>query len=331
MQAIVFDGPGQVSVRTLPTPLVAGGEVLVKVHACGICGTDLHAVDGQIPAKFPLVPGHEFAGEVASVGPEVTSLKPGMRVVIDPALSCGHCEFCLDGRSHLCTERGCIGGSAHGAFAEFVSVPYKSIYHIPDHVSYEEAALTEPLSCVTHGLEVLSPKLGDSFLVLGAGTTGLLFVQLALHAGASRVSVVSRSEKRLAVAKQFGASLTTSDLSEAVESYGRYDCVVDVTGVVGILEAALRAVRPGGKLLLFGVAPERDLFSISPYRIYRDEITVVGTMGIHNTFGTARDLIEYGAIDARTMVTHTLKLSEFTRALEIARGGESIKVQIVSE
>ncbi len=332
MKAAVVEAPGRVCVMTVDDPTPGRGEILVRVKACGICGTDVHIVDGEFPAAtLPLVPGHEFAGEIAAIGPEVAGLLVGERVAIDPALWCGACHFCKEGKHHLCSNRGAIGGTADGGFAEYVVVPYQNAYVVPDAMTFPQAALAEPLSCVVHGVDILQPRLGESCLVVGAGTTGLLFVQLLLRAGAAAVDVVNRTASRLERAKKLGARRVGASVSEMREnSPAGYDCVVDATGIPELVEAAFDAVAPGGKLLVFGVSPAAATVRLPPYRIYRDEITVVGSMGIHLGYGPALRLLAEGALDTELMLTHAFDLADFPRALEIVRRGEGIKVQVTT-
>ena len=226
------------------------------------------------------------------MGAGVDGLQTGARVAVDPAVSCGACAFCRTGQRHLCANRGAFGGTADGGFAEYVRVPYENAYLLPDDVTYAEGALVEPVSCVVHGFHVLKPKLGDTFLIVGAGTAGLLFVQLALRGGAAVVDVVNRSEHRRERAQRAGATRVAGSVSEILE-HRWLGCgsVVEATGVSRMIEAAFDAVNQGGKLEVHGVAPAQASVTISPYRLYRDEVTVVGTMGIHYGFAPALDLI----------------------------------------
>jgi 2-desacetyl-2-hydroxyethyl bacteriochlorophyllide A dehydrogenase len=328
--AAVLDAPKSVRLTTREVPTPGDDEIVLRVAACGICGTDIHIVDGEFPVPFPLVPGHEFAGEVIAVGAEVVNVRPGDRVGVDPALSCGHCEFCRRGRRNLCVVRGAIGGTVDGAFAEFVRAPSRNAYVLPSNLAFTDAALIEPVSCVVHGFQMLAPRLGDSFLVFGAGTTGLMFVQLALRSGSSRVAVVNRSEGRLAAPQKLGAHGSTDVRDVLLDEPLGFDCVVDSTGVPSVIEAAVRATKPGGKLLLFGVAPERAAISVSPFRIFRDEITIMGSAGILYAYAPALDLLEAGALDTSMLLTHAYGLAEFETALQTVRDGDGVKVQIVS-
>jgi NADPH2:quinone reductase len=331
MRAAIIDKPGEVRVGTVEDPTPGADQLVVRVGACGVCGTDLHIADGEFPpTPYPIVPGHEFAGEIAAVGPGVTDFREGMRVAVDPSLFCGHCEFCRRNRGNLCQNWGAIGDTVNGAFAEYVAVPAKNAYLLPDNVSLREAALIEPLSCAVHGIRRLAPQLGDTFLIVGAGTMGLLLMQLALRGGASRVAMLDLNARRLEVAEQLGATHTATDIGTLMEREPLgFDCVIDATGVPRAIETAFGAVRRGGKFMIFGVAPGDASISLSPFKIYNDEITIVGTMALLLTFAHAIDMLQSGAVDAQAMLTHGLSLDEFPLALDTVRGGEGVKVQVL--
>jgi len=331
MRAAIIDKPGEVRVGIIEDPTPGDGQLVVRVGACGVCGTDLHIADGEFPpTPYPIVPGHEFAGEVAAVGAGVTDFREGMRVAVDPSLFCGHCEFCRRNRGNLCQNWGAIGDTVNGAFAEYVAVPAKNAYLLPDKISLREAALIEPLSCAVHGIHRLDPRLGDTVLIVGAGTMGLLLLQLALRGGASRVAMLDLNTRRLDVAETLGAARTATEIEALIEHEPLgFDCVIDATGVPRAIETAFGAVRRGGKLMIFGVAPGDASVSLSPFRIYNDEITVVGTMALLFTFAHAIDLLQAGAVDARAMLTHGLSLDEFPVALDTVRSGEGVKVQVL--
>src|SRR6266487_4466112 len=284
MRAVVIDAPGSIRVDSVPDPTPRPDEVLVRVSACGICGTDLHIIDGDSPlARYPLIPGHEFAGEVVALGSDIAqrnggaNITVGSRVAIEPNLYCGYCEFCRTGHENLCLNYSALGVTVNGGFAEYVTVPASKAYVLPENLSFQEAALIEPVSCAVHGMHSLNPKSGDTFLIVGAGTMGLLLLQLAVRGGASRVAVLDLNTQRLARAEQLGAHRTQTDIHKLLEEEPLgFDCVIDVTGVARAMEGAFAAVKRGGKFMVFGVAPQEARMSLSPFRIYNDEITVLG-------------------------------------------------------
>jgi 2-desacetyl-2-hydroxyethyl bacteriochlorophyllide A dehydrogenase len=333
MHAATFDAPGEVRIGEIPDPTPGPDELVVRVGACGICGTDLHIFAGDNPlAHYPVVPGHEFAGEVVALGSRAgqTGITVGRKVAVDPNLNCGYCEQCRAGRQNLCLNYRAIGVSIDGAIAEYVAVPEKKAYLLPDAMSYPDAALIEPIACAVHGMHSINPKSGDTFLVAGAGPMGLMLLQLALRGGASRVSVIDLNARRLALAEQLGAHRTYGTIRSALadEALG-FNCVIDTTGVATVIEQAFGAVKRGGKLMVFGVSPHEARVSLSPFRIYNEEITIVGSMAVQNSFQAALDLIQSGVINARDLLSTPCSLEEFPQALERVRRGEGLKTQII--
>lgn len=339
MRAVIIDAPGKFRVGSVPDPTPQPDELLIRVEACGICGTDLHIIDGDSPlAQYPIVPGHEFAGEVVAVGSDVArrnsngeaSVTVGSRVAVEPNLYCGRCEPCRSGHENLCLNYTALGVTLNGAIAEYVTVPASKAYLLPDTISLREAALIEPVSCAVHGMHVLSPRSGDTFLIVGAGTMGLLLLQLAVRGGASRVAVVDVNAQRLTRAEQLGATRTYTGIQQALEDEPLgFNCVIDATGVAPVIEQAFLAVKRGGKFMIFGVASNEARVSLSPFRIYNDEITIVGSMAVLFSFQAALDLISGGIINTEAMLTAALPLDDFERALSMVRRGEGLKTQIL--
>ena len=225
MQAAIIDAPGNIRVGSIADPMPHPDELLIRVEACGICGTDLHLLDGDSPlARYPLVPGHEFAGEVVALGSNIarqaesgeTNIRVGSRVAVEPNLYCGHCESCRTGHENLCLNYSALGVTTNGAIAEYVVAPASKAYIIPDTLSLREAALVEPVSCAVHGMHSLNPRSGDTFLIVGAGTMGLLLLQLAARGGASRIAVIDLNTQRLKQAEQLGATRTYTGIQQAL-------------------------------------------------------------------------------------------------------------------
>jgi threonine dehydrogenase-like Zn-dependent dehydrogenase len=349
MRALVIEKPGQYAVETVPDPAPGPGEVVVQVGVVGICGTDLHIVAGEFPpTPYPIVPGHEFAGEVVAIGADAgtgggslrhhaaprerhsggaAGLRVGDMVAVDPSLFCGHCHFCAIGRGNLCENWGAIGDTVDGAMADFVKVPAANCHRLPGHVPVAHGALVEPLSCAVHGFDVLPRRLGSHYLIYGAGTMGLLMLQLAIAAGAASVSVVDVNAARLEAARVLGADAAAVAADELDRPEG-WEIVIDCTGAIPAIEDGLSRVRRGGTYQQFGVAAGEARAPISPFRIYHDEITIVGSMAVLHSFGRAVELLGEGVIDADTMITHDFPLTEFDEALQTFRSGAGRKIQI---
>jgi NADPH2:quinone reductase len=337
MRAVIIDKPGEIRVGSVTDPTPGPEDLIIRVGACGICGTDLHIAQGEFPpTPYPIVPGHEFAGEVVAVGTALQrsgaaqKFAVGTRVAVDPSIFCGRCLFCRNGQGNLCQNWNAIGDTVNGAFAEYVAVPVANAYPLPDHVSLREAALIEPVSCAVHGVHRLAPRLGDTMLIVGAGTMGQLLLQLVLRGGASRVAMLDLNTQRLTLAEKLGAYRTAASIDDllAVEPEG-FDCVIDATGVPAAIEGAFKAVKRGGKFMVFGVAPNEAKVALSPFRIYNDEITIVGSMAVLHSYQQAVDLVSGGAINTALMLTEALPLDAFPQALTMVRQGKGIKTQIL--
>jgi 2-desacetyl-2-hydroxyethyl bacteriochlorophyllide A dehydrogenase len=330
VKAVVLKQPGEVEIRDFEDPTPSAGQIVVRVGACGVCGTDLHIADGEFPpTPYPIIPGHEFAGEVVAVGPNVpTSLAAlGDRMAVDPSLFCGYCAPCRAGHGNLCKNWNAIGDTVNGAFAEYVAVPAANAYHLPDSLDYFQGALVEPLSCAVHGMDRIGAVLGQRVLVMGAGTMGLLLQQLLIRAGAAAVAVVDRSPARLEVAALLGAEVVATDADDL--DGATFDVSVDATGAAGAIAAAFDRLARGGRLLVFGVASADAVVALSPFRIYNDELTILGSMAVLHSFTDAVELMAAGVIDTDAFLrTPPRGLEGYEEALMAVRRGEGIKVQV---
>ncbi|HRA46838.1 MAG TPA: zinc-dependent alcohol dehydrogenase family protein [Thermomicrobiales bacterium] len=331
MKAVVVDGPGAFAVRDVPEPKCGPNDVLVQVGACGICGTDIHILDGEFPPTvYPIIIGHEFGGTVVATGAEVSGFKVGDRVGVDPTLNCGACYFCQRGQGNLCERWNAIGvGHANGGFAELVVAPERCVYPLPEAMSFAAAALIEPVSCVVHGFHMLQTKPGESFLIYGAGPMGLQNAQIARFAGARVVAIVDINPARLEIARSFGFTFLGASLDDVRHVAPRgFDNVIEATGRTKVAEMAIDAVIKRGKLLLFGVCPPNERVAYDPFKIYNEEITIMGTMAVLNSYGPAIDFLNAGAIDTDRMVTHTFPIAQFAEAVALVRSGAGLKLQI---
>jgi NADPH2:quinone reductase len=331
VRAAVWEKPRNLKVEDRPDPAPGPEEIVVRVGACGMCGTDVHIAEGEFPpTPYPIVPGHEFAGEVVEVGSEVQDVAVGAHVAVDPSLFCGHCDYCRVQRGNLCRNWNAIGDTVDGAFAELVKAPARNAYELPEGTSMRAGALVEPLACAVHGARRLEVGTGDSVLITGSGTMGLLLLQLLEQGGAASVTVVDRNEKRLEVARSLGAGAVETDVAAtAGEHPDGFDVVVDATGVPAVVQQGIERVRRGGKLMIFGVAPEEARVEISPFRIYNDEITIVGSMAVLYTFVQAIELLRGGTVVTDPLLSHTFPLDGFEDALAAMRAGQGIKVQVL--
>jgi 2-desacetyl-2-hydroxyethyl bacteriochlorophyllide A dehydrogenase len=317
-----------VSVETVPDPSPGRREVVVRVAGCGICGTDLHIADGEFAPTLPVVPGHEFAGQVVALGADVTEVRVGDQVAVDPSLHCGECYYCRRGRGNLCERWAAIGVSTAGGAAEFAVAPVANCVRLPESVTPADAALIEPLSCAVRGFDVLAPQLGDHYLIYGAGTMGLMMMELAKRAGAASVSMVDLNPNRLETAKELACTAAVTSADELDRPRG-WDVVIDCTGVVAAIEDGLSRVGRGGTFQQFGVAGEDASARFSPFRIYNQEIRIVGSMAVLHSFERAAELFADGALRPEVMISHRMGLEEYPQALEQFRAGVGRKIQVV--
>ena len=326
MRAAVISADS-VTVETVPDPAPGPREVVIEVAGCGICGTDLHIAEGEFAPTLPIVPGHEFAGEVVALGADVTELRVGDQVAVDPSLYCHECHYCRIGRGNLCERWGAIGVSVAGGAAEFAVAPVANCVTLPDSVSPADAALIEPLSCAVRGFDVLAPRLADHYLIYGAGTMGLMMMELAKRAGASSVSMVDLNPARLETAKVLGCTASVTSADELDRPRG-WENVIDCTGAVAAIEDGLERVAPGGTFQQFGVTAAGARASFSPYRIYNKEIRIVGSMAVLHSYERAAQLFAEGALRPEVMISDRLPLEQYPAALEQFRNGVGRKIQV---
>jgi 2-desacetyl-2-hydroxyethyl bacteriochlorophyllide A dehydrogenase len=325
MKAVVIAEPGLIEVVATDDPTPGSHEVVVAVAGCGICGTDLHTLDGEAP--LPIVPGHEFAGEIVAVGPDVHELRVGDRVAVDPSLPCGYCYQCRRGRFNLCEHFNAIGVTVPGAAAEFVRAPVQNCVLLPDGIETADAALIEPLACAVRGFDVLSAKLADHILIYGAGTMGLMNLQLAKRAGAATVSLVDTNPQRLRTPIELGCFAAVPNAGELERPRG-WDAVIDCTGVVAAIEDGLRRVAKGGTFLQFGVTAPDATARVDPYRIYHEEITITGSMAVLHSYERAAELFFDGLVDPAVFISDRLSLEDYALAIDRVRRGLGRKILV---
>lgn len=327
MRAAVITAPGAVEVTTVADPTPGPRDVVVAVAACGICGTDLHILEGEFAPTLPVIPGHEFAGEVVALGADVTELAVGDQVAADPSLHCHECRYCRRGRGNLCENFGALGVTTAGGAAEYAVVPVANCFRLPEGVATADAALIEPLSCAVRGFDVLGSHLADDFLIYGAGTMGLMMMELAKRAGAATVSMVDLNPARLETARLLGCDAAVTSADELAAPYG-WGVVIDCTGVVAAIEDGLPRVDRGGTFLQFGVSAEKAEAVFSPYRIYNHEITITGSMAVLHSYERAGALFVSGALRPEVMISDRLPLESYTDALAQFQAGVGRKIVV---
>jgi 2-desacetyl-2-hydroxyethyl bacteriochlorophyllide A dehydrogenase len=328
VRAVVFESAGRLALQERVDPAPGYKEVLIETAAVGMCGTDIHVFDGEFEGTvYPLVPGHEATGTVVALGGGVRSVAVGDHVAVNPSTVCGECEFCLNGKQNLCRSWNGLGVVASdGAAQERFTAPIANVFKLKPETDLFQASLIEPLACAIRGWDVLPRRIGDHVLVYGSGTMGLIMAQLAPRTGAASVCIVDINEQRLHTAAEVGIEhrFTNADHADRKE----WDVVIDCTGNIAAMEDGLPRVKAGGTFQHFGVAPAEAEAKYSPFRIYRDEISIVGTMAVLNSFGRAVEMFEAGALRPEPMVSHSFTLDDYSQALDLFREGKGRKLQI---
>ena len=259
MKCIRILEPNRVEVAEIPVPAPRDDEVLIRVSASGICGTDIHILRGEYMGGYPVIPGHEFAGTIVQTGKAVTRFLTGQRVAVEPNIPCDNCPECLHNRQNFCRNWQAVGVTLPGGMAEYVAVPEKQVFLTGD-LPFEQAAFVEPLSCVLHGLEKLALRPGDAIAILGAGPIGIQLLRAARLLGVTSICVAERNPARLDFARQSGADEALAGLDELRADF--YDAVIDATGAPAVMRRCIDFARPGGKVLWFGVPPTGKEFNL---------------------------------------------------------------------
>ena len=344
MKAGLLRAPNELVLEDVPDPRGEPGDMIVKVRAATVCGTDIRIFRGRKTAgvRYPSVIGHEFAGEVVEA-PSGSGFWRGQRVCVDPAIACGRCTYCKIGAENICENLTAIGYEVDGAFAEYVRIPARAlatgnVHHIPDHLAFEEAALAEPFACVINGQEKVAVGVGDAVVILGAGPIGLLHVKLARLSGARIVIVSEPSAGRREAAQAAGADLTVDPTMEDLPAVVRdatkgvgADVAIVAIGVPALANQALGLVRRRGRVSLFAGFSVGDSAPLDINLIHYSELVLTGSFGLSRShFERALDLITTGRIDVKPFVTHRFALPAIAEALATAEKGAAIKVAILN-
>jgi L-iditol 2-dehydrogenase len=331
MKAAVLYGIGNLRYEEVEIPQLKKGEALIKVRACGICGSDIPRVMEKGTYSFPLIPGHEFSGEVVKIRGKAQGIKEGDRITVFPLIPCYKCPYCKVGRYNLCEDYNYLGSRCNGGFAEYVKAPIENLIKIPQKVSYEEAALTEPASVALHALRRAKMDVGDKIAILGAGPIGVLLAQWARIWGAGEVFLIDIERSKLEVAREYGFTKLVNaternpveEIIEETEGRG-VDIVVEAAGAPITFKESMELARKGGKVIFLGnmrgeVALPEDLIS----SILRKELTLYGTWNSSftplpkNEWATSLQFMEKGKLKVKPLITHRFKLKQAKEAFQM--------------
>lgn len=337
MKAARFYEKGKLVIDEVPVKEPGDHDVVIKIRYCGVCGTDVHIFGGEkgsAEVHPPVILGHELSGDVDRVGKGVTRFKKGDRVSADPNSYCGKCYFCANGKKHLCTDMKGLGTAVDGGFAEYVTVPEETVYPIAEGVSYEAAAMTEPISCCLHGFDMTEVRMGDTVMIVGTGNIGLIMVQLARHAGADKIIAVEpnpvRREKAIHLGADFGIDPMKDDTAKILAEHGivNVDKVIDCAGRTSTAEYAVEFAGRGATVMLFGLTGPDDVMGLKPFTVFQKELTIKGSFVNPDTFERAGRLIGSGIIKTEEMISDIIDLDDIQRVFEERLYAKDGKVMI---
>ena len=324
MKAAVYHGKNDIRVEEVPVREIGADEVLIKVAYCGVCGTDVHiynAEGGAFAVTPPLIPGHEFSGVIEKIGSDVKNLQVGDHVSGDPNIMCGKCYFCRNKLEHFCTNNIGVGTTVDGGFAEFVAMKASHVFAVPKNVDLLYAAMSEPVSCCVHGIDLCQIKAGDTVLVMGGGPIGMIAVQLAKLSGAAKVILSEPVEEKRTLALKLGADLAVNPIAENLDEFlagvtKNVNCVIECVGNVHTQEDAIRVAGKGATVMFFGlVGPDAEI-KVKPDVIFKKELRVTSSFINPYTFYRAVELISSGRLNFDGIITNIVALEELPEVLK---------------
>lgn len=329
MRAVVFTDKNKVRFTDMPDPQPKADEVVIAVKASGICHTDYEVLkDNYGTGAFPVVPGHEYAGVVAETGEGVTQFAISDRVVVDPNLECGICPACKRGWAHLCENLGAYGVTTHGGFAEFSVVKAAAVHPI-GQMSFSQAALAEPMGCVLNGVDAVHAPWMESALIFGAGPMGLLMGMALKTLGMTQIAFCDIAESRLDLAARFGFMAVANGSAELKQWHHQADLVVEATGVPAVAKTMTEYMANGGKGLFFGVCPSEAKVEISPFELFRRQLTLAGSHSLNHNIPRALDVVADLGSSIDDVVSHRLSLEDVSGILSTRPPEGSLKIQAV--
>lgn len=325
MKAAIFSKKHTMDVKDVPYKEPKDNEVLIRVKYCGVCGTDVHIYEGDkgsAEVSGDTVLGHELSGEVVKTGKEVTRVKAGDRVTVDPNSYCGTCYHCTHAKKHLCDNMVGLGTAADGGFAQYLTVPEFLVYKFPDNLTYKEAAMTEPISCCLHGLDLTEVKSGDTVMVVGCGNIGQIMIQLCKNAGAAKIIAVDPIPERLARAKEYGAAVLINPVTDDTDAVLReneivnIDRVIDCAGTVQTADYSIHYAGKGATVMLFGLTAPDDVVEVKPFELFKKELTIRASFVNPDTFSRSISLLENGVVNVDGIITEIIPLDDINTVFE---------------
>lgn len=341
MKAAIFLGKGKIETRELEIPKLRDGEILIKVMACGICGTDVHIYHDAPGATKPTVPvilGHEFAGEVVECASGTTRLKVGDKVTVDPNMYCGNCHHCMNGKKHFCPSMRGIGVNQDGGFESYCAVPEKQAVKLSQDVDYEVGAMAEPVACCLHGIDNIGIEMGETVCVIGGGAIGQIMIQLAKLKGASKVIVSEPVEMRRKLAISLGADAAIDPMAgnlkeqvKAATGKDYTDVVIECVGKPIAVDQGVQIAGKGSRVLLFGVPYPTDKYELPLIDMFQKELTIKGSFVNPDTQYRAVQLINEKRLNLKPLITHRYPVEQLEEAIKKQMANDSVKVVVLPQ
>lgn len=336
MLAAIFQGNKKIEVCEYTLPILGTNELLIKVDSCGVCGTDRHIFSGSAPSSIPVILGHEYSGTIVDLANPSDKFKIGDKVAVDPNIYCGHCYYCRKGSVNFCENLKALGVTLNGGFAEYSIVPASQAYILPEDFDLSIASFAEPLSCCLRGIEHADIKSGNSVVIVGGGTIGLLMVQLVRNSGASKIILVEPDLFKQKLGIELGADYSLSPdndktFEEIIElTNSQVDVVIECVGSNDSVESAIKIAGKGGKVVIFGLAPKDQNVTINLQDLFHKELKIFNSFLNPFTFKPAVDLLVNKKINVKKLLTNQILLKEITNIFSRKEISGSIKVQIIN-
>lgn len=331
MKALVIEEPNRVCIKDVPVPTPVYDEVLIRVAAAGFCGSDVHIFKGEHVASYPVIPGHEFSGTVVACGNAVRNFQPGDRVTADPNIFCENCDACKSNHQIHCEHLRVLGSLRDGAFAEYVTVPERCVFHI-GAMDFLQASMCEPLGCVINSHNKFEMPIGGRVLIMGAGTIGLMQLLVSARRGASQIVMTDVKPGQLEIAKKLGASKViladgTEEQALHTAAPDGFDVVIDATGVPACVEMGVKMLKYAGKLIVFGACPAHSSIRLNPFEVFFRDLQIIGSYALEKTMAQSIAMIENGGLVLTPLIGRTVSINDAVEVFnDFAQGRTSNKI-----
>ncbi|MGV8106786.1 MAG: zinc-dependent alcohol dehydrogenase family protein [Nitrososphaerota archaeon] len=336
MLAAVYDGPRKITVKEYFLRPLEKNELLIKVAACGVCGTDKHIYEGSAPSSVPVILGHEYSGTITDKGSRDNKFKIGDKVAIDPNIQCGNCKYCRIGNVNFCENLKALGVTRDGGFAEYSIVPVSQAYILPNDFDLNHAVFAEPLSCCLRGIEHAAISSGNSVVIIGGGPIGLLMVQLVKNAGASRIILIEPDQQKQKLGVDLGADYCLSSVEENISekinelTNSQVDVVIECVGNKDTVDQAIKLAGKGGKVVIFGLAPNDQYVTLNLQYLFHKELKIFNSFLNPFTIKPAIDLLIHKRINVQKLITKKVFLKNINEIFQENDFAHDIKVLIIN-